>query len=495
MRALLTATVTTAGATVVGQVLVLITNKILAQTLGVAGIGFYSLLRQIQDAGTAAGTLSVGGLVQGLAARQGAARGRLYAAAGLIALPSGVAVVALLLLAPEAIAFHLFDATDANAVMAVVLCVPAVALGILYGLLNPALNAMRAINAMMLLSVGGGVATALLAFPVASLAIELPQALAVLIGVPLLLQVAAMLIVLQRLGWWRSLRDEDESAGASAGGMRPGAAEFRYFAGFFGLNVTLTALNLATMLALRAAIVHDQGLAGAGLFAAAWGLGGQSLGLVLSSFGVYVLPTLAAAAVHERGRHLQDAATLVIGASLPLVVGLLAFKPLVVSLLFSREFLPAIALLQILLIGNYLKALSWVMASPMLATADLRPYFVIEAGWFVVFAAIALVGIDRDLGLPIVGVAFVAAYVCHLAASAAMARRRFGFVMNRRSALLFLGGGLLIAATAAATWNQQSTDWMLALPATAAACVMALFGLTPPQRGKLFALLPWRRGA
>jgi PST family polysaccharide transporter len=290
-----------------------------------------------------------------------------------------------------------------------------------------------------------------------------------------------------RLGWWRSLRGDGDKS--------PGAAEFKYFAGFFGLNVTLTALNIATLVSLRAAIVHDQGLAGAGLFAAAWGLGGQSLGLVLSSFGIYVLPTLAAAAVGDRVRHLQDAATLVIGASLPLVVGLLAFKPLVVSLLFSAEFLPAIALLQILLIGNYLKALSWVMAAPMLATADLRPYFVIEAGWFVIFAAIALIGIYQGLGLPIVGVAFVVAYVFHLGASAILARRRFNFTLNRRSSLLFLGGALLIAATAAATWNAQSTNWILAPPATAAACVMALFGLTPSQRGKLFALLPWRRGA
>lgn len=487
MRALLKATATTAGATVIGQVLVLITNKILAQTLGTSGIGFYSLLRQIQDTGTAAGTVGVGGLVQGLAARDGAARARLYIAAGLIALPSGLLILGLLLLAPAEIAFRLFDSADPDAVAAVMLCAPAVALGILYGLLSPALNAMRAIKALVGVGIIGGVATALLAFPVARIAASQPQALLVLIGVPILIQIAAALVALRVLGWWRSLR--------GAGDRRPGAGEFGYFAGFFGLSVTLTALNLATMVALRASIVHDQGLAGAGLFAAAWGLGGQSLGLVLSSFGIYVLPTLAAAAIHERGKHLQDAATLVIGASLPLVVGLLAFKPLVVSLLFSAEFLPAIPLLQILLIGNYLKALSWVMAAPMLATADLRPYFVVEAGWFVIFAAIALIGLERGLGLPIVGVAFVIAYVFHLGASAILARRRFNFTLNRRSSLLFLGGALLIAATAAATWNAQSTDWLVALPATAAACIMALFGLTPTQRSKLFALAPWGRGA
>lgn len=65
MRVLLKAMATTAGATVIGQALALVTNKILVQTLGASGIGFYSLLRQIQDTGTVAGTLSVGGLVQG----------------------------------------------------------------------------------------------------------------------------------------------------------------------------------------------------------------------------------------------------------------------------------------------------------------------------------------------------------------------------------------------------------------------------------------------
>ena len=60
----------------------------------------------------------------------------------------------------------------------------------------------------MLLGIGGGVATALLAFPVARMAISQPQALVVLIGVPILLQVVAILIVMPRLGWWRSLRGD-----------------------------------------------------------------------------------------------------------------------------------------------------------------------------------------------------------------------------------------------------------------------------------------------
>ncbi len=482
MRNLLKALVTTGGGTIAGQILGLIVNKILAQTLGATGVGFYSLIRQVQDTGTAVGVVGTGGLVQGLAARQGAARRRLFRAAIALSAIGIVVTVGILVLFPVKVAGALFDRNDQATVQTVMLCALTVALAIGNALLGAAINAVRAIGALVLISVGAAAVIAVLAYPVAQAAIDDPRMLVVLIAAPLLLQILAAFFVLQRLGWWQSLRGEGDAA--------PRAAEFRYFAGFFGMNLVLTAANVATMLFVRATIVHAGGLATAGLFAAGWGIGMQTMALVLSSFGTYVLPTLAASSADERRKHLQDAATLVLCATIPMLTGLIVFKPLVMRALFSAQFLPAVSLLQWLLIGNYLKAISWVMAIPLLAAADLRRYFTLELGWFAVFAPLALLGIENGYGIDSVGFAFFIAYAVYLIAGAWFTRVRFGFVMHRRSTLLFLSGAALIGAAAAATWNDQAMNWPIAIAASVAGCVAALFGLTPRQRGMLFALVP-----
>lgn len=481
MRALLKALLTTGGATLVAQVLGLIVNKILAQTIGATGVGVYSITRQVHDTATGLGAMGGGGLVQGLAAREGTARGRLFRAAVVLTLAGAAIAAAALLIAPATIAAALFDRADPQTIGIVRLCAATSAFGIAYAVLAAAVNSTRAIAVLAMLGVGGAAATALLAWPMASLAQEEPLALVLLIGVPLALQTVAAAWALRRMGWWKSL------AGGS-GGNRPGVAEYRYFAGFIGFNAAMTAASAATMLSVRAAIVHDGGLAEAGLFAAAWAIGMQSMSLLLSSFGTYVLPTLAGATTEERRRHLQDTATLVLCASIPLLTALIALKPLVVRLLFSAEFLDAVPLLQWLLLGNYIKAISWVMAVPFLASADLRRYFLLEGGWFAVFATIALVGLDGGYGMIAVGVAYLVAYFLYFAVGVAFARSRFGFALDRRSSAVLAGGLALIALVAAVTWNTMTVDWPLAIGAGAAAGLVSLLGLTPNQRGKLLRL-------
>lgn len=486
MRSLLKALLTTGGATIVAQLLGLIVNKVLAVGIGAGGIGFYSLLRQAHDTATGLGGIGAGGLVQGLAARQAEARTRLWWGAIVLTIV-GAAVAAIVLLAADRpIARLLFDRDDAVAASAVMLCAATALLGIVYAMLASGVNAARAIAALALLGVSGAAVTALLAWPVARLAQTHPPTLALLIGAPLVAQIVAAFFVLRRLGW---LPGSPRSAVA-----RPGRAEFGYFASFFGFNMVLMAAGTACLLFVRAGLVHAEGLAAAGLFAAGWGLGMQSLSLVLSAFGTYIVPSLAAGDAEARRRLLQDAATLVLALSLPLLAGLVAWKPLVLRALFSAEFLPAVGLLQWLLLGNWLKLLSWVLAVPFLATADLRRYLPLELAWYAVFAAGAAVALDRHQPLPGIGIAFCAAYVVYVALAAWMARRRFGFRLTARSAAGFAAGLLLLAATAALTWDAQTMDWPVALIAPGLAALVSLLILTPQHRARGWALLRARLG-
>ncbi len=487
MRSLLQALLTTGGATIVAQLLGLLVNKILAVGIGAGGIGFYSLLRQAHDTAVGLGGIGAGGLVQGLAGREGSARTRLWWGAIALTALGAVAAGALLLVANRPIARLLFDRDDEVAAMAVALCAFTVMLGILYATLSAGVNAARAIAALALLGVGGAAVAALLAWPVAQAAQAAqarPAALVLLIGAPLAVQAIAAFLVLRRLRW---LPDSPRPPQA-----RPGRAEFAWFGGFFGFNVVLMAASTVALLFIRTGVVHQQGLAAAGLFAAGWGLGMQSMSLLLSAFGTYILPSLAAADAETRRKLLQDAATLMLALSLPLLVALIAWKPLVLRALFTAEFLPAVTLLQFLLLGNWLKLLSWVFATPFLATADLRRYLVMELAWYAVLVAGAAIALARGEALAGIGIAFCAAYAVYLALTAWMAHRRFAFRLSRRSTACFLAGAALLLATAALTWNAQAMDWPVALLAPMAALVLSALCVTPQHRARGWAML--RRG-
>jgi PST family polysaccharide transporter len=487
MGKLLKAMLTTGGATVVAQFLSLIVNKVLAHFIGTAGVGFYSLCRQVHDSAAGLGAVGAGGLLQGLAAREGDARRRLLRAGVTLSALGGAIVGIVLLAAPQLVAGWLFGRSDPTALLAVQLCALTAAIGIAYSLLSGIVNAARAINLLALIGIAGAVAAAAIAWPVAQWAVDSPWLLVALIGLPLLVQIAIALAALPRLGW----RLGDLSGRTT----RPGAAEFRYFAGFFAFNIALTGIATGAMLYVRARIVQSGGMAAAGLFAAGWGVGMQSMSLILSSFGTYVLPTVAATAGEERRKVLQDSAALLLGISLPLLTALLLFKPLVLRILFTAEFLPAVALLQWLLLGNYIKALSWVAAVPMLATADLRRYFVVEVGWYVLFAGGSALAMQAVDWLPAIGAAFVGTYVIYLLAALWLADRRYGFRLAPRSVAVLLGGAAVLVLAAGLTWNDTTVRWTLAISLPIVAATVALLALTPQQRqrGRLLALRMVRR--
>ncbi|MDF3073896.1 MAG: Polysaccharide biosynthesis protein [Alphaproteobacteria bacterium] len=478
MRNLLKAMLTTGGATLMAQVLGLISNKILALFLGTSGIGFYSLIRQVHDTGTGLGGIGAGGLPQGLAARDGTARLRLFHAALILSGFGAVIAIAILIVAPELIAGMLFDSTANEAVAAVVVCAATVGLGIAYFTISSALGAARAIAALALIGIAGAAMTALLAWPVALLAGERPYFLALLIGAPLLLQLTAACIVLRRTRF----------IAASGKVTRPGAAEFGYFAGFFSYNMAMSMIGTAAILFVRAGVVHKDGLEAAGLFAAGWGIGMQSMAIILSSFALYVVPTLAGNSDQERRKTLQDTATLILSLTLPALVGLLVFKALVMELLFSRDFLPAVPLLQWVLLGSYFKALGWVLAVPLLAAADLRRMFLLEAGWYALFVGGVAIALSRPDWLAGIGVAFLVSYAIYVVAAGWLTWRRFGFVPSTRFVAVFALGCLTLTVAAVLTWDEIAIRWPLALSLPLVACGVALLGLTPQQRQRAVSL-------
>jgi hypothetical protein len=172
---------------------------------------------------------------------------------------------------------------------------------------------------------------------------------------------------------------------------------------------------------------------------------------------------------------------------MPVLVSLvIVVKPWVVLAMFSAKLLPALAVMRWMLIGDFFKGVSWVLAFPMLAYNEMRWFFWTEAV-FNVALAIAAVGILVLVPrIEYLGAAFLGMYVCYLGAMRWYLRRKHGFRLETGDLWRFAGGLALVLGTSALTW---SADRVSALHAAAwvlgagAYCIASLRGVRLPSRG------------
>ncbi|MBF8731383.1 oligosaccharide flippase family protein [Pseudomonas guariconensis] len=378
--------------------------KLLAVLAGPAGVGLYSVLRQLQQ--MLSSVASVGGqnaVVQGMSSHTGAARQRFFLSTLYVFLAMSLFMCGVVLFGADLIAKWVLAGAHASAVRW--LMIP-IALGTLLFFLRGVLTADMQYGSVAAINLLTGVGAAVVALP-AGLAFThgYPDLLVLLVGGGLVPALAVAFIHVRRLGYFGSLRE-----------LTPRGASWTATTRF--LRVALPSLlslilTMGCVLIVRARAVHLYGLEGAGQFDAAWSISAMYLALFLTSLQSYLLPELSKAA---KGTALYSALSkafhFALMLSLPLVVGLVVFKPLVMHLLFSKAFLPALDVLRWVLLGDFVRVLGWIMSTTLMAKADMKGYALAEGLWSMVFVSVAWVLLPH--GIEWVGVAYLSGYVMYL---------------------------------------------------------------------------------
>lgn len=222
----------------------------------------------------------------------------------------------------------------------------------------------------------------------------------------------------------------------------------------FKLGLPIMAANLAMMgaqLAARSVVFGNLGADAAGQFQAAWAISTTYGTFVLSAMAADYFPRLSTLyAQCETGaasRLVNQQVDMTQTLSGPLLLALIAFSPLAVTLLYSREFGPAAELLCWLALGDVLKVLGWPIRYILLAAGKGGLFIVGEAVWGASYLT-ALYFLLADHGLDIAGIGYVAAYLVQLAFFLAAGRLLIGLRISRRNllsavALLALGAALI----------------------------------------------------
>lgn len=203
-------------------------------------------------------------------------------------------------------------------------------------------------------------------------------------------------------------------------------------------------------LAVRTLVQRELGAECLGYFQAAWVLSMTYLGFVLGAMGTDYYPRLTAA-IHDHAtanRLVNEQTEVALLLAGPVLLGMLALVPWVISLLYSAEFAPAAGVLRWQILGDVLKIISWPLGFIILASGAGRTFLLSESAAIAVFAGGAWLAMPW-LGIQAAGVSFLLMYMVYLPLVYWLACRRTGFrwwpsVM--RDALMLFVSAILVAA-------------------------------------------------
>jgi PST family polysaccharide transporter len=208
------------------------------------------------------------------------------------------------------------------------------------------------------------------------------------------------------------------------------------------------------MLGVRGIIVQKHSLAEVGIFDAAWTLCGTYISLITGAFSTYYLPTLSQLEDRQLIRDMIERTLLFIAIiSTVVIVGMIFLKQQIVTLLFSREFIPSLSLIRWLLIADFFKMLSFVLAFPMLAFKHLKIFFWTEIFWNATILFGCYWSLTRLDSLEGIGISILACYISYLIFTLWFVWDRYKFLPSITTASVSLIGFLFVLAASAYTWN------------------------------------------
>lgn len=241
------------------------------------------------------------------------------------------------------------------------------------------------------------------------------------------------------IAWWFSRRVRTEPvtiAGREA--KQEAASLLKLGVAFMGSALVM----MAAAYAVRTMVVRTIGFEAAGLYHAAWTLGGLYVGIILTAMGTDFYPRLVGVAADnaECNRIVNEQAQVSLLLAGPGVLATLTFAPLVVAIFYTARFAEAVDLLRWICLGIALRVITWPMGYIIVAKNRRALYFGADFAWAVVNLGLTWLCLQW-FGLNGAGIAFFGSYMFHAVIIYPLVRWLSGFrwsAENARTITLFL---------------------------------------------------------
>jgi O-antigen/teichoic acid export membrane protein len=451
MLDILKAALKVAVATLAGLLGWVVAGKVLALTLGAAGVGLFGLLRQLLQNLTLVGSSNgQQALVQGIASR--ATRNSQIRFAGSVlhiqALLGGVLTLGLLVFAPWLGPWLI---PHANSVVLLRWLAPTMLVMVAQAYVIGLLNGHRLTNALVKSQMLSPVAVVLLAFPMVWLVSHgYPFGFVLMLGGPAAVVTLAAARSVHQAAWmppmWVWKIDPADAVS------------------FFRMSAVLLIAGVITtgsQFFESWLVAKRMGLAQAGQFWTAWAISMSYVTLVLGSLGTYYMPSLSRIVDPADRRRLIHSYLDLSLIAMPVIASLaIVVKPWIIRGMFSPALLPALKVMRWMLIGDFFKGLTWVLASPMLAFNEMKWFFWSEVGFAFGMAGAAWLWLSRRGGIEGLGLIFMLLYVAYLLVMVIYLRARHAFAWKPGEVGQFVAGLTLVVSLSVLTWRDNQVKWL-----------------------------------
>ena len=471
---ILKSTVLIGGSSAINVLLGILRTKVMALLLGPAGVGLMGLYTSVGDvafalAGMGIQSSGVRQIAEAVGSGEDERIRRTAAVLSRVSIYLGLIGAALLVLFAGPISSLTFD--DRSHVGGIALLAAAVFFRLVAAGQGALLQGLRRISDMARVNVLGAVLGTAIAIPFVFFLREDGV-------VPSLVAFAAISLV---TSWWYVRKTAITTPRISFAEVRREARDLLTLGGAFMASAFLT---MGAAYAIRIIVLRMAGFDAAGLYQAAWAVGGMYVGFILQAMGADFYPRLTGVAHDHRScnRLVNEQAQISLLVAGPGVLATLTAAPMVVAVFYSAAFAPAADLLRWICLGMMLRIVAYPMGYIVLAKNAQKTFFLSEVIATVVHVGLAWFLVAR-LGVNGAGIAFFGLYAWHSLFIYGVVRRMTGFRWSPENVRLLgafvpLTAGVFIAFSVLPGWL-ATTIGTIATAASGVYSVRALVALVP----------------
>jgi PST family polysaccharide transporter len=200
-----------------------------------------------------------------------------------------------------------------------------------------------------------------------------------------------------------------------------------------GLSFMISGLLMAGAgYAVRLLVIRLDGIEAAGLYQAAWTLGGLYLGFILQAMGTDYYPRLVSKVDDHAScnRMVNEQAQVGMLLAAPGILATLVLAPALLQTFYSTSFASAADALRWMCLGMAMRVVTWPLGFVIVAKNLQAAFILIDLIWATVNVALSW-WLIRRFGVEGAGLAWFLAYVLHAAVVYPFVRRITGFSWSR----------------------------------------------------------------
>ncbi|MGA2235117.1 MAG: oligosaccharide flippase family protein [Terriglobales bacterium] len=209
----------------------------------------------------------------------------------------------------------------------------------------------------------------------------------------------------------------------------------------FGFPYTASMLiGTGVQLALPMVVLHLLSRESVGYYRAAAAISVGYLGFLVTAMGQDYYPRLSAACDRPQAMIsiINDQHRLIMIIGVPLILATLALVPILIPVIYSPKFSPAVDILEWQLLGDIFKFSSWTMSFAILARCSSLTYFLTELVGGITTLLTTWLAV-RWFGLSGLGISFLITYVVYYAVVWCVIRRDIQLVWSATNKKMMLG--------------------------------------------------------